>query len=68
MTICLITGLIITTIPFVQNTGLYVLVCMLLLCVVGPMWYGRSRKRLDYFESIHIFGLIYFLYMGVGAI
>ena len=35
MTICLLTGLIITLIPFVENTGLYVLVCLLLLCVVG---------------------------------
>ncbi len=68
MAICLVTGLIITTIPFVKNTGLYILVCMLLICVVAPMWYSRAHKRLDYFESIHVFGIIYFLYMGVGAI
>lgn len=68
MTACVVTGLVLTVIPFVEHTTLYVLVCMLLLCVLGPMWYSRAQKRLDYFESIHVFGIIYFLYMGVGAI
>ena len=68
MTIFLLTGLILATIPFAKHTGLYILVCLLSLCVIGPLWYSRSRKRLDYFESIHVFGIIYFLYMGVGAI
>ncbi len=68
MTLCLAIGLIVTTIPFVKNTGLYILVCMLLVCVIAPLIYSRSRERLDYFESIHVFGLIYLVYMGVGAI
>lgn len=68
MTSCLVTALILTTIPFAKNTGLYILVCLLLLCVIGPLWYSRTRQRLDYFESIHVFGLLYFVYMGIGAI
>ncbi len=68
MSICLVIGAIIATIPFVQNTGLYVLVCLMLMCVVGPFWYSRSQSGLDYFESIHIFGLIYFVYMAIGAV
>ena len=40
----------------------------MLVCVIGPLMYSRSREQLDYFESIHVFGFIYFVYMGVGAI
>jgi hypothetical protein len=68
MMICLLTGLILVTVPFAKHAGLYTVVLGLLLCLLGPIWYSWFRGRLDYFESIHIFGVTYFVYFGLGAV
>jgi hypothetical protein len=68
MMICLLTGGILVTMLFAEHAGLYAVVLGLLLCVLGPIWYSWFRGKLDYFESIHIFAVIYFVFFGLGAV
>jgi hypothetical protein len=61
-------ALLAVVIPMTENAGLYVLVAGLLFCWVGPAWYQWQRGRFDAFESVHIIGLTYFVFFGLGAI
>jgi hypothetical protein len=54
--------------PFVENAGLYVIVIALGLAAVAPAWFDWISGRLDYFEPVHWFGMVTFVYFGLGAI
>lgn len=44
------------------------LVALMLFCLVAPAWQRWQAGRLDLFESIHVVGLIYFVFFGLGAL
>jgi hypothetical protein len=54
--------------PFLSNVLLYAIVLVLLVCWVAPMWLDVQQGRFDPFESIHVMGLRYFAFFGLGAI
>lgn len=66
--ICVGASVATISIPFVENTLLYTLVCLLATCVIVPAWFDWSRGRLDVFAPIHVVGLIYFIDFGLGSI
>ena len=66
--ICVFAGILFATIPFVPESQVYVMVCLMFLCLIGPAWYEWQRGSLDYFETIHVIGFIYFVFFGMGAV
>jgi hypothetical protein len=68
MAVCLLAGLVVVTVPFVEHSTLYALVLGILLCLLGPLAFSWFRGRLDIFETIHVYGLIYFVFFGLGAV
>jgi uncharacterized membrane protein len=68
MVVCLVLGLILATVAFVEHATLYVVVLGLFLCLAGPMLYSWFRGQLDYFEPIHVFGAVYFAFFGLGSV
>jgi hypothetical protein len=44
------------------------MVASMLLAVIVPVWYEWHRGKLDIFETIHIIGILYFVFFAVGAI
>jgi hypothetical protein len=65
--ICVIGGAICITVPFATHVSVYMLTAVLLACVVGPLLRDWHDGKLDYFEPIHVLGLTYFIYFGLGA-
>jgi hypothetical protein len=65
---CLLTGLVLTSVTFVEHAMLYIIVLGLFLCLLGPLLYSWFRGELDFFEPIHVFGLVYFVYFGLGSV
>lgn len=61
-------GLLAVIIPMTENAGLYAVVAGMLFCWVAPAWYQWQRGKFDAFESVHIIGLTYFVFFGLGAI
>ena len=55
-------------VPFLSNPWVYGLAALMLGCVVVPLWFASQRGQIDAFESVHIMGLRFFLYFGLGAI
>jgi hypothetical protein len=51
-----------------QNIGLYLIVAAMAACVLVPLWNGWARDRLDWFEPVHVIGVLYLFYFGIGAI
>jgi len=68
MLACIVVGLILASVTLVEHPGLYTIVLGLGLCVLGPVLYSWLRGRLDYFEPIHVFGAVYFVYFGLGSV
>lgn len=66
--ICVGAAVATISIPFVEHTFLYTIVCLLAACVIVPIWYDWNRGRLDVFAPIHVFGTIYFIDFGLGGI
>jgi len=64
----LLLGLAAVVVPFVEHWVLYSVVLGLFLCLAVPLWLCMFRGELDYFEPIHIFGLVYFVFFGLGSI
>jgi hypothetical protein len=56
------------TIPMVSHGWLYAIVACLFLCWLVPVWTHWHRGILDFFEPIHIIGMISVVYFGLGAI
>ena len=48
--------------------SLYLTVAALFVVCFLPAWLAFVRKRIDYFELIHLFGFIYFLNFGAASI
>jgi hypothetical protein len=68
MVVCLLLGLAIMTVPFVEHGALYMLVLGLFLCWLGPLLFSWFRGQLDWFEPIHVFGFVYFVFFGLGSV
>lgn len=64
----LVAGAVLLTIPYANNVPLTVLVLLLCYCCFFPAWIQWQRRRLDIFETIHLIGLLYFVFFGLGAI
>jgi hypothetical protein len=68
MGLCLVGAALTLMIPFVENVYLYTLVTLLGACVVVPFAIDWHRHRLDIFAPIHVFGALYFVWFGLGAL
>lgn len=68
MVICLGAAALILVIPLVSQIFLYATVAALGACWALPLWLDWQRGRFDLFAPIHVFGGIYFIYFGVGAV
>lgn len=66
--LCFSVAVLAATVPLSEHWLLYVIVAAMFACLAVPVWYRWQAGRLDYFEPIHIVGLIYFVYFGLGAI
>ncbi|HXV75833.1 MAG TPA: hypothetical protein VD788_05885, partial [Candidatus Polarisedimenticolaceae bacterium] len=55
-------------VPFLGNPWLYALAALLLACFLLPVWNDLQLGRLDPFETIHVMGLRYFAFFGLGAV
>jgi hypothetical protein len=66
--LCLVCGVLALLIPFVEYSTVHMLAAMMFLCWLVPLWYQRLRGRLDVFETLHVVGLLYFTYFGLGAV
>lgn len=66
--LCLATAGLCASIPFMEHPGLYAIAAGLLLCFLVPAWNDWRRNQLDIFEPIHVLGLIYFIYFGLGSL
>ncbi len=55
-------------ISFLSNPLLFAIVFALGVCCFSPALFDIQRGRFDAFETIHVMGLRYFLYFGMGAI
>ena len=53
---------------FVDNLWVPVAMAVLGLAAFVPAWTARMRGRLDYFEPVHVIGLLYFVEFGLGAL
>jgi len=65
---CLAVGVAATLLLLTEQTYLYTVVGLLALCVAVPMWLDGMRGRLDWFEVLHVYGLVYFTFFGLGAV
>jgi hypothetical protein len=54
--------------PSVRNPALVALALIQLSCLVVPIWINIQRNTFDPFESVHVMGLRYFAFFGMGAI
>ena len=66
--VCLLLAGLAASIPFVGNAMVYTLALGLFAAFAIPVWLGFTRGDLDYFEPIHIFGFLSFVYYGLGSI
>ncbi len=51
-----------------SHLGLYAVVGALFLACFLPLWLAWSTGRLDYFEIVHVVGLLTFLQFGAGSL
>jgi hypothetical protein len=54
--------------PSVRNPALVALALVQLSCLAIPIWINVQRNTFDPFESVHVMGLRYFAFFGMGAI
>ncbi len=66
--ICLAGAGLTLVIPFVQHVQVYTLAFLLGGCLIVPAWFDWNRGRLDVFAPLHVYGAVYFINFGVGAI
>jgi hypothetical protein len=55
-------------VPLSDHGWLFLNVILMAACLVAPMAYSWQKNRFDAFEIVHILGLRYFLFFGVGAL
>jgi hypothetical protein len=61
-------GVLALSMLVVGNYWLFGMAGILLACFLLPMWHDIHLHRFDPFETIHLMGLRYFAYFGLGAI
>ena len=61
-------GMICSILPFVENSGLYMIVLALGVACAAPAWFDWVNGRLDYFEPVHAISFMFFVYFGLGSI
>ncbi|HKQ63015.1 MAG TPA: hypothetical protein VJS92_17115 [Candidatus Polarisedimenticolaceae bacterium] len=54
--------------PFVEHAGLYLLASLQFLAFLVPLWLSWHRGEFDLLEPVHVLGLIFFVYLGLGAV
>jgi hypothetical protein len=57
-----------TALALSEHTLVNLAVLAMAVGFVGPIWYRWIHGQLDWFEPIHVFGGIYFLYFGLGSL
>lgn len=67
-TIFLLAGLLAVVIPQVGDVYSYALLVAMAFSCIAPAWYEWQNGKLDVFETVHVIGLLYFIYFGLGAI
>jgi hypothetical protein len=55
-------------VPLASHGWLFLNVILMAACLVVPMARDWQRDRFDAFEIVHVLGLRYFLFFGVGAL
>jgi hypothetical protein len=68
LVLCLALAALAASIPFMERPGLWAIAAGMLTCVIVPAWNDWRHGKLDVFEPIHVVGLVYFLYFGLGAL
>src|SRR5262245_54972577 len=66
--LCLLGAGLAASVPFVEHVLVYTLTLGLFAAFAVPVWLGWSRGSLDYFEPVHIFNFLGFVYFGMGSI
>jgi hypothetical protein len=66
--VLLFAALVTVLVPFSEQAFLLTLVLLLGVLTFGPAWVRWQQGKLDAFESVHVLGLVYFVYFGLGAI
>ena len=66
--VLLVAAITAVMLPLAQHVYLLGLVLLLGVVCIGPAWFAWQRGSLDPFAPIHVIGLIYFVYFGLGAI
>jgi len=64
----LLVAVLSAVVPLVENAAVYSMVLAMFACWALPMWFQWHRGTLDFFEPIHAFGGLYFVYFGLGAV
>jgi hypothetical protein len=64
----LLAALVSLSLPSVRNPALSALVLVQFACLVIPIWINIQRNTFDPFESVHVMGLRYFTFFGLGAL
>ncbi|MDX1387692.1 MAG: hypothetical protein R3344_00770 [Acidobacteriota bacterium] len=51
-----------------EKIFLHATVIMMFVACFGPAWFQWYRGKVDFFEPVHVIGLIYFAFFGLGAL
>ena len=66
--ICVAGALLASLLFMLEHTLVHVTVIMMAASVVFPVGYRWFQGRLDWFEPIHIVGVINFVFFGLGSV
>ena len=58
----------VTAAPLLPYPALAALILVQLACLTIPVWIDIQRSTFDPFESVHVMGLRYFAFFGLGAL
>lgn len=55
-------------VPFDERMSYYFVVAGFLACLLVPVWLASHRGAFDVFETVHVLGLQYLVFYGLGAV
>lgn len=64
----IVVGSLIAMAPLFEHVTLYAIVAALGAMLIIPAWRDYNNGTLDYFEPVHVIGVAYFAFFGLGSI